>query len=270
MPPALLMKRAIGPAMIGSFCWASAFLSLDTYVPLYVQGGRGGGVGRGGERRHAGHAHLGAQRHRRRAAGRALGLPQHRAARLRAGRPQLRRPAALRRCQRPAMGDHRRACPHRLRFGPASMAYLLAAQDAVAWQQRGIITSGIQFFRTIGGAIGIGLLGMLFNILIHPQIRTPAHHRRRSRHRCSRPPRHAGLSPQILSSVQQMIASGLLSVFVAMLAFACLQLLASHDGPRPRPRDRSPVPRRLKRLRPKGRWPCGKFDTSRRFARDIG
>ena len=58
-----------------------------------------------------------------------------------------------------------------LGFGPASMAYLLAAQDAVAWQQRGIITSGIQFFRTIGGAIGIGLMGMLFNMLIAPDLR---------------------------------------------------------------------------------------------------
>src|SRR5438552_4072870 len=49
-----------------------------------------------------------------------------------------------------------------LGFGPASMAYILAAQNAVTWQQRGIITSGIQFFRTIGGAVGIGVLGMVF------------------------------------------------------------------------------------------------------------
>ena len=55
-----------------------------------------------------------------------------------------------------------------LGFGPASMSYLLAAQGAVAWQQRGIITSSTTFFRTIGGAIGIGLLGMLFNVLIRP------------------------------------------------------------------------------------------------------
>ena len=35
-------------------------------------------------------------------------------------------------------------------FGPASMSQLLSAQDAVDWQQRGIITSSISFFRTIG------------------------------------------------------------------------------------------------------------------------
>src|SRR5262249_36241812 len=53
-----------------------------------------------------------------------------------------------------------------LGFGPASMSYMLAAQGAVTWQQRGIITSGVTFFRTVGGAVGIGLLGALFNILI--------------------------------------------------------------------------------------------------------
>ena len=44
MPPALMMQRAIGPAMLASFLLGCGFLSLDTYVPLYVQGGRGGGV----------------------------------------------------------------------------------------------------------------------------------------------------------------------------------------------------------------------------------
>ena len=48
---------------------------------------------------------------------------------------------------------------------------MLAAQDAVAWQQRGIVTSGITFFRTIGGAVGIGAMGMLLNVLTAPQMR---------------------------------------------------------------------------------------------------
>src|SRR5436305_15332822 len=55
-------------------------------------------------------------------------------------------------------------------FGPASMSYLLAAQEAVTWQHRGVITSSVQFFRTIGGAVGIGLLGAMINMLIQPQM----------------------------------------------------------------------------------------------------
>lgn len=226
MPPALMMRRAIGPAMLGSFLLGAGFLCLDTYVPLYVQGGRGGGVGaaasvvtpvmltwalsgiiaaplvvRWGFRNTA-------------LLGSALVILSFIGLLLCAfwSAPHwaLTGVLALTGCG----------------FGPASMAYLLAAQHAVAWQQRGIITSGIQFFRTIGGAIGTGLLGMLFNVLIHPQIRhlqslgiDPS--------TLLEPSTHNHLSPELLSSIQRMIADGLLWVFVAMLAFACLQILAT-------------------------------------------
>src|SRR6185312_15610929 len=111
-------------------------------------------------------------------------------------------------------------------FGPASMAYLLAAQHAVEWQQRGIITSGIQFFRTIGGAIGTGLLGLLFNLLIRPELQ----HLRSAGiepGKLLELSAHDQLAPDVLHTVQHMIAGGLLWVFVAMLAFACCQILAS-------------------------------------------
>ena len=42
LPTPLLMNRAVGPAILGSALFGVGFLSLDTYVPLYVQGGRGG------------------------------------------------------------------------------------------------------------------------------------------------------------------------------------------------------------------------------------
>ena len=40
------VKRAIGPSMIASCLLGVGFLSLDTYVPLYVQGAKGGGARR--------------------------------------------------------------------------------------------------------------------------------------------------------------------------------------------------------------------------------
>src|SRR5439155_16943019 len=42
LPTSLLTNRSIGPAIVGSCLFGAGFLSLDTYVPLYVQGGRGG------------------------------------------------------------------------------------------------------------------------------------------------------------------------------------------------------------------------------------
>lgn len=226
MPPALFLKRAIGPAMLGSFLLGAGFLCLDTYVPLYVQGGRGGGVGAA--------ASVVTPVMLTWALSGIIAAPLvvnwgfRNTALLGSGIVIISFVGLL-------------LCaffsaPHWVLtavlaltgagFGPASMAYLLAAQHSVAWQQRGIITSGIQFFRTIGGAIGTGLLGMLFNVLIHPQIQhlraigvDPA--------TLLEPSAHEKLSPVVLISIQHMIADGLLWVFVALLAFACLQILAT-------------------------------------------
>ncbi len=48
-------------------------------------------------------------------------------------------------------------------LGTANPAFLLAVQSAVPWHQRGAITSSTQFFRTIGGSVGVALLGALLN-----------------------------------------------------------------------------------------------------------
>ena len=41
----------------------------------------------------------------------------------------------------------------------ASISFMLAIQHAVAWGQRGVATGAATFSRTIGGAVGVGLLG---------------------------------------------------------------------------------------------------------------
>jgi MFS family permease len=226
MPPKLMMKRSIGPAMLASFLLGAAFLCLDTYVPLYVQGGRGGGVGAA--------ASVVTPVMLTWALSGIIAAPLvvrwgFRNTALLGTSLVVISFAGLLACA--FLGARQWIITAVLAltgagFGPASMAYLLASQHAVAWQQRGIITSSIQFFRTMGGALGIGLMGMLFNVLIHPQIEhlrslgiDPASLLDTST--------RSRLSPQILTSVQEMIAGGLLSVFIAMLAFACLQWLAT-------------------------------------------
>jgi hypothetical protein len=103
------------------------------------------------------------------------------------------------------------------------MPYLLSAQHGVDWQQRGIVTSAVQFSRTMVGAIGIGLLGMLFNVLAAPQMEQL---------------RQMGVSPATIMDPHQrdslpaaakpivfnMIGSGLTWVFAAMAFFAILQI----------------------------------------------
>ena len=54
---------------------------------------------------------------------------------------------------------HRVAGHRRHGHGPASLSFILAVQHAVSWGQRGVATGAVIFFRTIGGAIGVGILG---------------------------------------------------------------------------------------------------------------
>jgi MFS family permease len=222
LPPALIVKRAIGPALLASALLGVCFLSLDTYVPLYVQGARGGGA--------TAAAGVVTPVMLTWAASGVFAAPLV----LRWG---FRRTAILGCALTIVSFSGLLACAilgapqwvltsvlllSGLGFGPASMAQLLAAQDAVAWQQRGIITSGITFFRTMGGAVGIGVMGMLFNVLTGPQMDRL---------------RAAGVNPaelmdphtrghvpaDVLASAGKTIGYGLTWVFGAMLLAALAQ-----------------------------------------------
>ena len=72
--------------------------------------------------------------------------------------------------------------------------------------------------------MGIGVLGMLFNVLTAPQMQqlrsagiNPA--------ALLDPHQRSALSPVILQSAQQMISSGLKWVFAAMVVFAVIQFI---------------------------------------------
>jgi MFS family permease len=120
-----------------------------------------------------------------------------------------------------------------LGFGPASMAMLLAAQDAATYRQRGIVTSGITFSRNLGGALGITLLGGLFNLLTAGKLA-----------RANLPfptsdlldphklPQIQAQYPDQIARAQTTISHGLYWVFAAMLTIAIVQLVISRKLPR--------------------------------------
>ena len=47
-------------------------------------------------------------------------------------------------------------------FGFAAAVTIVAAQSAVGWEQRGVVTSASQFARNIGGTVGVSLSGAIF------------------------------------------------------------------------------------------------------------
>ena len=48
-------------------------------------------------------------------------------------------------------------------LGFSSTAFILSVQNAVPWKLRGVATATTQFFRTIGGTIGVALMGTILN-----------------------------------------------------------------------------------------------------------
>jgi predicted MFS family arabinose efflux permease len=116
-----------------------------------------------------------------------------------------------------------------LGFGFYAVTTILAAQSAVGWEHRGVVTSASQFSRNIGGTIGVSIAGALFtagvmqaslasvnpNNLLSPTVR-------------------AGLSPQALAGLQELLAGSLRSVyalFVAVSAAATAIALFLPGGP---------------------------------------
>ncbi len=241
MPPALMMHRAIGPSILATFFFGGVFLSLDTYVPLYVQGGRGGGA----------------------TAAAAVVTPVMMTwalSNMLSARLLIRwgfRITALIGASLVVLGmigllaGAYFVFPRWVLtiilsvtgfgFGWSSMCYLLAAQNAVEWQQRGIVTSSVSFFRTMGGAVGIGILGAVFNTLSHDELASFTANNA-SPAAALDPHLQASIDPSVLSQIQHVIASNLIWVFVAMLGSAVVMLLVTLLMPRHRKPSPSEVP----------------------------
>jgi MFS family permease len=230
MPVDLLMNRAIGPSLLGSFLLGIGFLSLDTFVPLYVQGVRGGGAGAA--------AWVVSPVMLTWALSGIVAAPLvvrwgFRNVSMLGSVLIVAGFSGLLICTAWGVSKNTLAAVLALTglgFGPASMSFLLSAQNAVSWQRRGIVTSSVQFFRTIGGSMGIGILGTVFNLITQPKLRglessgaTPA--------ALLDPHAREQLSKSVLHAAGWMIDAGLHWVFIGMLGVAIVQLIVSRWMP---------------------------------------
>lgn len=109
-----------------------------------------------------------------------------------------------------------------LGFGFYAVTTILAAQSAVGWEHRGVVTSASQFSRNIGGTIGVSVAGALFtagvlqasssglnpNDLLSPSLRS-------------------GLSPDVLATLQALLTESLRSVYVLFIGVAAVATLVA-------------------------------------------
>ena len=108
-----------------------------------------------------------------------------------------------------------------LGLGFTSTPYLLAVQNAVPWNRRGVATSSVQFFRSIGGAIAVAALGAVLNAELARQVGSV------DPNVALNPVLRKGVSAEALQPIVEALDSGLGSIYVAMGAMAMGGLLVS-------------------------------------------
>jgi MFS family permease len=61
-----------------------------------------------------------------------------------------------------------------LGLGFSSTSYLVSVQNAVPWRRRGVATSSVVFFRTVGGTLGVAVMGALLTASLGERYRAAA------------------------------------------------------------------------------------------------
>jgi EmrB/QacA subfamily drug resistance transporter len=109
-----------------------------------------------------------------------------------------------------------------LGLGFSSTPYLLAVQNAVPWNRRGVATSSVQFFRSIGGAIAVAALGAILNLELAQRVGPEV-----DPNVALNPTLRAAYPAESLDSLVKALDSGLGTIFLVMAAMAMGGLLVS-------------------------------------------
>jgi EmrB/QacA subfamily drug resistance transporter len=114
-----------------------------------------------------------------------------------------------------------------LGLGFLSTPYLLAVQNAVPRHQRGVATSSVQFFRTIGGSIAVAALGALLNAHLARTLVTQV-----DPNVALNPELRSGVPSEVLSNVVSALDGGLGGVYLAMTGLAMVGVAVALLFPR--------------------------------------
>jgi MFS family permease len=227
LPLDLILSAHIGAAIAGSFLIGALLFALDTYIPLFVQGVRGGTATQAGRVitplflswavSVAVAAKVVVRLGFRRTAvvGSVLIAAGTLAVALGTVWPEWWVPLFATGMVVIGLG-----------MGPTSLSYILAVQNAVDWGRRGAATGAVIFFRTMGGALGVGLLGATLGFELARRLATPAG-AGIDVTAALRPETHRLLTAPQLLVVQDALGRSLRDVFFQMFAVALLAIVCS-------------------------------------------
>jgi EmrB/QacA subfamily drug resistance transporter len=111
-------------------------------------------------------------------------------------------------------------------MGPTSLSFILAVQHAVTWGQRGVATGAVTFLRTIGGALGVGILGAALAWELARRL-AEAGASGIDVTAALRPETHALLDPDHLAVVQEQLGRTLRDVYVQIAALGIGSMICS-------------------------------------------
>jgi len=116
-------------------------------------------------------------------------------------------------------------------LGFAATALLIAVQTSVGWEMRGVATASNMFFRTVGGAVGVGAMGgvLVARLTADPSVPVSA------ANELLGPEHGRGLGEEVLRQLSGSLADGLTTNFWLIAAAAMLAFGFSFFFPRVRP-----------------------------------
>jgi multidrug resistance protein len=231
LPMDLVIRPVIAASLLGSFLIGVIFFGIDTYIPLYLQGVQGGNASLAGLSltplflAWAISVALAARAvvHRGLRFGALVGSGF-----ITTGALGLVAGAMFPRWY--GLGIYPGLVLVGTGMGPASLSFILSVQHAVKWGQRGVATGAVILLRTIGGALGVGLLGAVLGWeLAHRLDASGAHGINVPA--ALRPETHHDLSPGQLALVQEHLGHALRDVYVQMAVLGIAMMLCAFGLP---------------------------------------
>ena len=107
-------------------------------------------------------------------------------------------------------------------LGFCTLSFVLAVQNAVAWEQRGVATSSSQLFRNIGGAVGVSAVGAVFGVRLRSELSHLPGAETLGVNALLDSSQRGAVPLDVLTVAVEALESGLHSAFVAVAVIAAL------------------------------------------------
>ncbi len=111
-------------------------------------------------------------------------------------------------------------------MGLANTALLIAVQESVGFAQRGVATASTMFFRTIGGALAVGVLGSVLAAVLHGRVAEEV------LDDLLGPERGKDLDPSVVHTIGDVLREGMTTIFHVIAGMAILGVVFGVFFPR--------------------------------------